>query len=104
LTSHFFPHSGAGPIGLITLLAARAAGAEPIVITDLFQNRLDIARKLVPNVRTCLVERADSPEMIAEKIKEKAGVDIKLALECTGVESSIRAAIFVSFRRDWFCS
>ncbi|KAJ3759302.1 hypothetical protein EV360DRAFT_69613 [Lentinula raphanica] len=28
---------GAGPIGLVSLLSARAAGAEPIVITDLFQ-------------------------------------------------------------------
>jgi L-iditol 2-dehydrogenase len=67
------------------------------VITDLFQNRLDIAKKLVPNARTCLVERGDTPEQIAEKIKAKAGVEIKLALECTGVESSIRAAIFVGW-------
>jgi L-iditol 2-dehydrogenase len=51
----FFFCSGAGPIGLVSLLSARAAGAEPIVITDLFQSRLDFAKKLVPGVRTILI-------------------------------------------------
>ncbi|KAF5722462.1 l-arabinitol 4-dehydrogenase [Fusarium mundagurra] len=48
---------GAGPIGLVTLLAAHAAGAAPIVITDSDENRLAKAKSLVPRVRTVLVER-----------------------------------------------
>ncbi|KAK0499638.1 L-arabinitol 4-dehydrogenase [Armillaria luteobubalina] len=85
---------GAGPIGLATLLSARAAGAEPIVITDLFQNRLDFAKKLVPTVRTVLIERDLSLEDQATKIKATAGMAFRVGLECTGVESSIATAAY----------
>ncbi|BEI94418.1 uncharacterized protein CcaverHIS019_0608770 [Cutaneotrichosporon cavernicola] len=85
---------GAGPIGLVTLLAARAAGCAPIVITDLFQSRLDFAKSLVPNVRTVCIQKHWTPEETATEIKRAAGGELKLALECTGVESSIRSAIF----------
>ncbi|KAJ3918723.1 L-arabinitol 4-dehydrogenase [Lentinula edodes] len=85
---------GAGPIGLVSLLSARAAGAEPIVITDLFQSRLDFAKSLVPGVRTVLIDRNATPKDQAELIKKAAGGPLQLALECTGVESSIHTAIF----------
>ncbi|PFH50979.1 hypothetical protein AMATHDRAFT_60191 [Amanita thiersii Skay4041] len=85
---------GAGPIGLITLLSARAAGAEPIVITDLFQSRLDFAKKLVPSVRTILIQRDSSPKQNADLIKKAAEVPLRLALECTGVESSVHNAVY----------
>lgn len=88
--------SGAGPIGLVSLLAARAAGAEPIVITDLFQSRLDFAKKLVPGVRTVLISRNSTAKESAQKIKEAAGLPLAVALECTGVESSVHSAIYVS--------
>ncbi|GHJ85149.1 hypothetical protein NliqN6_1551 [Naganishia liquefaciens] len=86
--------AGAGPIGLVTLLAARAAGCEPIVITDLFPSRLEFAKKLVPGVRTVVVDMKDTPEEIAVKVKAAAGMEVRVAMECTGVESSIRASIF----------
>ncbi|KAK2463519.1 hypothetical protein APHAL10511_004270 [Amanita phalloides] len=85
---------GAGPIGLVTLLAARAAGAEPVVITDLFHNRLDFAKKLVPGVRTVLIPRTSTPKENAEQIKGAADGPLKLAMDCTGVESSINSAIY----------
>ena len=79
----------------MSLLSARAAGAEPIVITDLFQSRLDFAKKLVPGVKPLLIEREWSPKEVGAKIKEISGVPLKLALECTGVQSSIHSAIYV---------
>ncbi|KAF9038431.1 chaperonin 10-like protein [Panaeolus papilionaceus] len=85
---------GAGPIGLVTLAAARAAGAEPIIITDLFQNRLDFAKQLVPGVRTVLIDRNSTSKEQAAKIKEAAGGALAVALECTGVQSSIHTAIY----------
>lgn len=95
--------SGAGPIGLVSLLAAKALGATPIIITDLFQSRLDFAKTLHPGVQTVLVERGQTAEEVAVKIREAAGgVDLKFALECTGVESSIRTCIFVSRRGSGF--
>jgi hypothetical protein len=88
-------YSGAGPIGLVTLLSARAAGAEPIVITDLFQSRLDFAKKMVPGVRTVLIKPNTTSQEQAEQIKEAAGMPLTVALECTGVQSSIHTAIYV---------
>lgn len=37
---------GSGPIGLVTLLAARAFGAPRIIIVDVDDERLTIAKKL----------------------------------------------------------
>jgi L-iditol 2-dehydrogenase len=87
---------GAGPIGLVTLLCAAAAGCEPLIITDLDQGRLNWAQKLVPRVHTVKVSKDDSPKDIAEKIKSHGGFDgIVCALECTGIENSVSTAIYV---------
>ena len=37
---------GAGPIGLLTIIAAKAAGAKEIFAFDLFESRLDIAKEV----------------------------------------------------------
>ncbi|KAL2673532.1 hypothetical protein Neosp_011974 [[Neocosmospora] mangrovei] len=87
---------GAGPIGLVTLLAAHAAGAAPIVITDLDENRLAKAQELVPRVRTVRVERGDGAKCLGKKMVDALGAEARLVLECTGVESSIHAAIYAA--------
>ena len=87
---------GAGPIGLVTLLCAAAAGCEPLIITDLDQGRLGWAKKLVPRVHTIKVSKDDIPKDIAGRIKEQGGSEgIACAVECTGVESSVSTAIYV---------
>ena len=86
---------GAGPIGLVTLLCCKAAGAEPIVITDIDDGRLNFAKELVPRARTYKVERGVTAEKAAEDIIGVAGgVRPSIALECTGVESSIASAVW----------
>lgn len=87
---------GAGPIGMVSLLAAHAAGAAPLVITDIDENRLEMAKRLVPRVRTVKVASDVDPEGVAEDIKKALGQEAGLVLECTGVESSIHSAIYVS--------
>lgn len=85
---------GAGPIGLMTLLCCRAAGAEPLVITDIDEGRLAFAKSLVPGVKTHLVQRGDTPDDFATKVHKLGyGEQPVLAVECTGVESSIASAI-----------
>lgn len=85
---------GAGPIGLVTLQCVKAAGAEPIVITDIDQGRLDFAKQLCPSVRTHKVEFSHTTEQFAAKVVELAeGNEPAVAMECTGVESSIAGAI-----------
>jgi len=72
----------------------RAAGAEPIVITDIDQGRLDFAKQLCPSVRTHKVEFSHTPEDFAAAIVAKGdGNEPAIAMECTGVESSIAGAI-----------
>ena len=86
---------GAGPIGLISLLCAASAGAEPIVITDIEQSRLDFAKQLIPRVRGLKIEKGVGVEDLAAQIVETAGgVQPRVALECTGVESSVNSAIY----------
>jgi L-iditol 2-dehydrogenase len=85
---------GAGPIGLVSAILARAAGAAPIAITDISQSRLDFAKKMVPGIRTILVERGVSAEDVARTAVKAMGVQPRVALECTGVESSLATAIY----------
>lgn len=86
---------GAGPIGLISLHVCKAAGAYPIVITDIDEARLNFAKSIMPDVITHKVERSETPEDFAEKITTKLGEDVEIAvaLECTGVQSSVCSAI-----------
>ncbi|KAI9883421.1 MAG: hypothetical protein M1823_004817 [Watsoniomyces obsoletus] len=86
---------GAGPIGLVTLLCCRAAGAEPIAITDLDEGRLEFSRKLVPSVRTVKIEPGVGAEENAKQIiSAMDGLEPKIAMECTGVESSVASAVW----------
>ena len=86
---------GAGPIGLVTLLCCQAAGATPLLITDLDEDRLKFAKSLVPKVRTYHVKVGRDPEDSAnEMIEGMDNVRPIVAMECTGVESSINAAIW----------
>lgn len=85
---------GAGPIGLVTLACVKAAGAEPIIITDIDEGRLKFAKELCPSVRTHKVEFSHSPQEFAKRILLLGeGVEPAISLECTGVESSIAGAI-----------
>lgn len=94
---------GAGPIGLLTLLAARASGAHPILITDLESSRLEFARKLLPSVIPYQVNRELDAEDNAKAIRALfSGGDEYSApetvLECTGVESSVCTAAYTARR------
>lgn len=65
---------GAGCIGLCTLLCCKQRGASKIIVCDLFQNRLDMARKLgadeVVNASEC-----DSVEEL-RKLTSGEGADV----------------------------
>jgi L-iditol 2-dehydrogenase len=85
---------GAGPIGLVSLLCCDAAGAWPIVITDINQSRLDFAKQLVPGVKILSVDpKASAVDFAAQVTTVMDGLDPAIALECTGVESSVCNAI-----------
>lgn len=81
---------GAGPIGLVSLQAAREQGATQIIVADLQESRLSLARKLGAT-DTVNVKDQDLSETVGE-LTEGDGVDV--ILECAGsaqaVEQSCR--------------
>lgn len=89
---------GAGPIGLLALAGARAAGAHPIVITDVEPSRLGFAKRVVPQCQTYQVDISKGAEENGKAIQKLFGdreYDMpRVALECTGVESSVCTAAF----------
>ncbi|KAM7206766.1 hypothetical protein V8F33_000409 [Rhypophila sp. PSN 637] len=85
---------GAGPIGLITMLCCKAAGACPLVITDIDEGRLSFAKEICPEVITHKVERQSAEDSAKALVQSFGGIEPAIALECTGVESSIAAAIW----------
>ncbi|OOF92820.1 hypothetical protein ASPCADRAFT_517644 [Aspergillus carbonarius ITEM 5010] len=87
---------GAGPIGLVMLECCRAAGAHPIVISDINPARLEFAQKFVPAARTLQVRPDEDDKQFAARVVELMGGEDSepaIALECTGVQSSIAGAI-----------
>ena len=84
---------GAGPIGLVCLLMAKASGACKIVITDLEENRLRVAKELGADYPVT-VATEDSSRAVARQIKKVLGYQVDQAIECTGAESSIATAIY----------
>lgn len=90
---------GAGPIGLLALASARASGAHPIVITDVEPTRLAFAKEMVPTVRTYQVDITKSNEENGLAVRKLFGeteyVQPRVALECTGIESSVCSAAYM---------
>jgi L-iditol 2-dehydrogenase len=65
---------GAGPIGLVTFLAARAFGAAEIYLVDILDNRLDLGRKL--GATTVINARKNEPVKAIFGLTKGQGVDV----------------------------
>ncbi|KAJ8340755.1 hypothetical protein SKAU_G00353880 [Synaphobranchus kaupii] len=86
---------GAGPIGLVSLLVAKAMGASQVVISDLIAERLAVAKELGADF-PLQVKRGETPEELAKKVEQHLGSQPHATIECTGVESSIQTAIYAT--------
>jgi len=85
---------GCGGVGVSALMAAVAAGAEPVIAVDAAPQKLDIARSLGA---TDAVLWAGSPEETAELVREASGGGVDYAIEATGRPEAMLAA-FLSTR------
>ncbi|KAJ1527853.1 hypothetical protein ONE63_007793 [Megalurothrips usitatus] len=84
--------TGCGPIGLVSLLAAKAMGAVKVIMTDITPHRMDVALKAGADA-VIDVSKGTQDEH-TEKIKSILGGDLpRVTLDCTGFESSMRLAI-----------
>lgn len=80
--------TGCGPIGLLSILSARLAGAAEIVATDLSDFTLAMARRCGADVT---VNTGRSPEGLSGYAAGKGSFDV--LLECTGVAAAVAPAI-----------
>lgn len=73
--------TGAGPIGLSSLMAAREAGATTMIMTDVQANRLSLAQSI--GATAAVNARCDDAPTLIEDLTEGRGVDV--VIECTGL-------------------
>jgi len=85
---------GAGPIGLVNLLTAQAMGASEVVITDIMENRLEVARNMGATHVYKVGTGKTAEQMSAEVESLLGGNKPDITIECSGVEASIRFGIF----------
>lgn len=79
---------GAGPIGLLTLLSAKAAGATQIIVIDLSEERLAKAKEL--GATTVLNGMRDD---IVETIHQLTNGGVRVAYECAGAQPTMTNAV-----------
>ncbi|XP_051833213.1 sorbitol dehydrogenase [Antechinus flavipes] len=85
---------GAGPIGMVSLLVAKAMGASKVIVTDVNSSRLERAKECGATFTLQLDK--ESPKEIASKIENLFGNKPHITIECTGVESSIQTSIYAT--------
>ncbi|MFD1849720.1 2,3-butanediol dehydrogenase [Oceanobacillus bengalensis] len=79
---------GAGPIGLLTLLSVRAAGAAKIIVVDLSEERLEKAKEL--GATTVINGMRDD---IVETILGLTNGGVSVAYECAGAQPTMTHAV-----------
>lgn len=112
---------GAGAVGLLCAATAKFNGASEVIIADIQGDRVDFAIKnnfadsgvVVPMKRPQAIEEKlefakEVAGLVAAKELVRAGTsvvgEVDAVFECTGVESCLQAAIYVSFSRGALAS
>ncbi|KAF5743568.1 sorbitol dehydrogenase [Tripterygium wilfordii] len=84
---------GAGPIGLVTMLAARAFGAPRIVIVDVDDYRLSVAKNLGADE---IIKVSTNIQDVAEEIKlihRAMGAAVDVSFDCAGFNKTMSTAL-----------
>ncbi|KHJ80467.1 L-iditol 2-dehydrogenase domain protein [Oesophagostomum dentatum] len=85
---------GAGPIGTLCMMTARAMGAAEVVVTDLDRGRLELAKKLGADHIICV---KDMPvDVVRTEIIKCLGGSPEATIECTGAQSSMESSILTT--------
>lgn len=82
---------GAGPIGAVTLLWARHAKARAIVVSDPSPGRRALAARLGADAAVDPTTRDP-----ASALRDLAGVDPEVVLECVGLKGTLNAAVLLA--------
>ena len=82
---------GAGPIGLLTMLAARLKGAGTVIVVDRSEHRLELAEELGADA----VINVDGTDADAA-IREMTGGGVDVAFEAVGISSTAQLSVEVT--------
>lgn len=82
---------GAGCIGLVTMLAAKAAGATRVIVSDVIPLRLEKALELGADA----VINSQEQDVVAE-VRRLTGTGPDVVLDCAGFSETIRAAVQIA--------
>jgi L-iditol 2-dehydrogenase len=80
---------GAGMIGLLTLQAARQAGAGQVIVLDIDESRLALARDL----GATLALDSREPDVLQRILELTSGRGADVALECVGITDAVKLAV-----------
>uniref|UniRef100_A0A6M2DM90 Sorbitol dehydrogenase n=1 Tax=Xenopsylla cheopis TaxID=163159 RepID=A0A6M2DM90_XENCH len=86
---------GSGPIGLVSLVAAKAMGASQVLVIDILQGRLDHAKKLGAD-HVLLVDKNGDEREIVKQIHKLMGVKPNKAIDCNGNEFTTRLSVLAT--------
>jgi (R,R)-butanediol dehydrogenase/meso-butanediol dehydrogenase/diacetyl reductase len=83
--------TGAGPIGLLTLLSAKAAGAAQLFLSDVNPTRLAIAKEILPTLVTINPNDQNVGDVV--RAATEGGVGCDVALECVGNTLALQTCV-----------
>jgi len=87
---------GAGTMGMMAFLCAKAFGANKVFITDVRKSRLELAEKLGAD-KTYLIDPKNFDDFeFAQQVIEDMGEAPDVTLECSGDEASTCMAVFAT--------
>jgi len=82
---------GAGPIGRVACLAAKASGATTVIVSDIKNERLAVAKQCGADH---VINSATETNFTEAVKKALGGRLVDAAIDCSGAESAIRAAVY----------
>lgn len=82
---------GAGPIGLMCVLAARAMGAGKVCVTNTSEHRLAVAAQL--GADHCIMVKEKSPEVVAQEVKDfLGGPGVHITMDTSSAQDAMDTA------------
>ncbi|KAL2611234.1 hypothetical protein R1flu_022926 [Riccia fluitans] len=84
---------GAGPIGLVSMLVARAFGSPRVIIADIHPDRLRVAKELGADAVVQVSQRPEDLELEVIEIQKAMGSDIDVTLDCAGFSKTVNTAL-----------
>ena len=93
---------GAGAIGLLTVATAKMAGAGNIMVVDMVDERLEMAKKLGADHAIDMRAQKTADERVKEVQKLTNGLGADVVVECVGVPAAVPEGIDMTRRGGKF--